>query len=195
MKRLFVFSLTATLLLIFSACGGGDDNGGETTNNDGVDTMDFSGMSELSLKENGLNMKIMLPDVISSTGASIEPQVIHDDGDYLWHVKIGDKFHMIIEDYGKEKNKVADEKARLDDLDKIFVVEYIEDTPGLIMYKRELHAEQGGKPTYHVFGECEIDGYTYVLRSQEDGSYKPVIEDMVKTIKSAQPIGGGGEAS
>lgn len=193
MKRLFVYSFIAALVFIVPSCGGDSDSDNDSTENGLEDTLDYSGMREMSLKENGLNMKIMLPEVESSTGAALEPQVLHDDGDYLWHVKIGDKFHLVIEDYGKEENKVADEKARLADLDKIFVVEYIEDGDNLIMYKRELHAEQGGKPTYHVYGETIVDGYTYVLRSQQDGSYRPVIEDMVKTIKSAKPL--SGEAS
>ena len=186
MKRFILFSFTATLFL--ASCGGsGDDNNGTS---DGVieDTTDFSGMSEMSLKDQGLNMKIMLPEVASSTGASIEPQVEHDDGDYLWHVKIGTRFHLVVEDFGKEKNKVSNEKARLADLDKIFVVEYIVDDADLIMYKRTLHEEQGGKPSYHCYGETTVDGYTYVLRSEEEGSLKPIIEDMVKTIKSAKPV-------
>ena len=56
------------------------------------------------------------------------------------------------------------------------------------MYKRELHEGQGGKPTYHCYGQTVVDGYTYVLRSQQDGSMRPIIEDMVKTIRSAKQM-------
>lgn len=188
MRRFFLVPVVLGLCFTIASCGGSGEEG-ETTEGETVDTVDYSGMNEISLKENGLNMKMMLPAVESPTGASIEPQVIHDDGDYLWHVKIGDKFHLIIEDFGKEKNKVSTEKERLADLDKIFVVEYIEESDNMIMYKRTLHEDQGGSPSYHCYGETVIDGYTYVLRSQEDGGYRPVIEDMVKTIKSAKPIG------
>jgi hypothetical protein len=183
MKRIFLFSFCALLL---ASCGG--DGETDVTTDGVVDTLDYSGMNEMSLKDQGLNMKIMLPEVASSTGASVEPKVEHDDGDYLWHVKIGTRFHLIIEDFGKEKNKVANEKARLADLNKIFVVEYIMDEPNLIMYKRTLHEDQGGQPSYHCYGETTVDGYTYVLRSEEDGSLKPIIDDMVKTIKSAKTI-------
>lgn len=185
MKRFFLLSIG--LALILSSCGGSGEEG-TTDENASLDTTDFTGMSEMSLKDQGLNMQIMLPEVASSTGASIEPQILHDDGDYLWHVKIGTRFHLVIEDFGKEKNKVSNEKTRLADLDKIFVVEYLVDDPNLIMYKRTLHEEQGGKPSYHCYGETTVDGYTYVLRSQEDGSLKPIIDDMVKTIKSAKPV-------
>ncbi|MCB9224515.1 MAG: hypothetical protein R2780_09785 [Crocinitomicaceae bacterium] len=186
MKRFFLCAIAATFLL--TACGGSGEEGDNTQNDQSTDTLDYSGMTEMSLKDQGLNIKFMLPEVASSTGASIEPLVEHDDGDYLWHVKIGTRFHLIIEDYGKEKDKVANEKARLGDLNKIFVVEYLVDEPNLIMYKRTLHEEQGGQPSYHCYGETVIDGYTYVLRSQEDGNLKPIIDDMVKTIRSAKPL-------
>lgn len=175
-------------VLFLAACGNSGENSenGETA----MDTtnVDFSDMNEMSLQSEGLNMQIMLPNVASSTGASIEPNVEHFDGDYLWDVKIGNQFHMVIEDFGKEQNKVAEEKKRLQGLDKIFVIEYVIDEPKLIMYKRELHEGQGGKTTYHCYGETTVDGYTYVLRSHEDGSFKPIIEDMVKTIRSAKQI-------
>ncbi len=184
MKKVFFFASFAVLML--TACGGGEST--ETTEGTDTSTVDFSDMDELTLAGQGLNMQIMLPNVASSTGASIEPTVEHFDGDYLWDVKIGNQFHLIIEDFGKEKNKVAEEKKRLDGLGKIFVIEYIIDEPKVIMYKRDLHEGQGGKTTYHCYGETEVDGYTYVLRSQEDGNFRPIIEDMVKTIRSAKQI-------
>jgi hypothetical protein len=185
MKKVVFFS--SLVVFTLASCGGGDaDNAGNDTL--AVDTTDYSEMDEMVLSEHGLNMQIMLPNVASSTGASIEPSVEHFDGDYLWDVKIGNQFHLIIEDFGKEKNKVAEEKKRLKDMERIFVIEYVIDEPKVIMYKRELHEGQGGKPTYHCYGETTVDGYTYVLRSHEDGNFKPIIEDMVKTIRSAKQI-------
>ena len=185
MKKVVIFG--SFLMVILSSCGGGSSDG-TGTDSTAVDTTDYSEMDEMTLNDEGLNMQIMLPNVASSTGASIEPTVEHFDGDYLWDVRIGNDFHLIIEDFGKEKNKVAEEKKRIDGLGKIFVVEYVIDEPKVIMYKRTLHEGQGGKPTYHCYGETVVDGYTYVLRSHEDGNYKPIIEDMVKTIRSAKQI-------
>lgn len=185
MKKVVIFG--TFLMVILSSCGGGNGDG-TGTDSLAVDTTNYEDMDEMTLKEHGLNMQIMLPNVASSTGASIEPSVEHFDGDYLWDVRIGNDFHLIIEDFGKEKNKVAEEKKRIEGLNKIFVIEYVIDEPKVIMYKRTLHEGQGGKSTYHCYGETTIDGYTYVLRSHEDGNYKPIIEDMVKTIRSAKQI-------
>jgi len=188
MKKIFIFSFILSVGLM--SCGGSNTNDNNDENLVEFDSTDYSDMNEISMQDYGkLNMQIMLSNVASSTGASIEPVVEHFEGDYLWHVKIGNQFHLIIEDFGKEKDKVAEEKKRLADLSKIFVIEYVIDEPKVIMYKRELHEGQGGKPTYHCYGETVVDGYTYVLRSQEDGNFKPIIEDMVKTIRSAKQIG------
>lgn len=181
-------------LLTFTACGGGEGGESDGTNGEETTDLDFADMNEITLKDHGLNMSLMLPEVASSTGASIEPQIVHDDGDYLWDVQIGSHFHLVVEDFGKEKDKVADEKKRLTDLSNIFVIEFLIDDPELIMYKRSLHEGQGGKPTYHCYGQKVIDGYTYVLRSEEEGGMKPIIDDMVKTIQSAKEIGSGAES-
>ena len=189
MKNIFL-SLTIIGVLLAS-CGG--DNTGENENNENIDVENIQNigledMNEFTLVKYGLNLSIMLPEVASSTGASIEPTVKHDEGDYLWFLDIGNHFHLVIEDYGKEKNKVADEKKRLEGLSKIFMIDYTIDEPGLIMYKRELQEDQGGKKSYHCYGETIVDGYTIILRSSDDGSHKPVINDMVTTIKSAKEL-------
>tara|TARA_R110002096_G_C14321687_1_gene700463 strand:+ start:151 stop:729 length:579 start_codon:yes stop_codon:yes gene_type:complete len=189
MKNVFLSLIAAGFLL--TSCGGdnpeGTDGNDNIENND-VNDLGVEGMNEFSLVSYGLNLSVMLPEVASSTGASIEPTVTHDDGDYLWYLDIGNHFHLVIEDFGKEQNKVAGEKKRLADLSKIFKVEYTIDEPGIIMYKRELHEDQGGKASYHCYGATTVDGYTIVLRSNDDGGHKPVINDMVTTIKSAKEL-------
>ena len=177
--------------ILLASCGG--DDGGENTTDENIDANNIENigmedMNEFTLTDHGLNLSLMLPEVASSTGASIEPTVKHDDGDYLWFLDIGNHFHLVIEDYGKEKNKVADEKKRLEGLSKIFKIEYTTDEPSFIMYKRELQEDQGGKTTYHCYGETTVDGYTVILRSSDDGSHRPVINDMLTTIKSAKEV-------
>ena len=189
MKNIFLSLIAAGLLLV--SCGGENTDGtegSENNENNEIENLGVEGMNEFSLVPYDLNLSIMLPEVASSTGASIEPTVKHDDGDYLWFLDIGNHFHLVIEDFGKEQNKVAGEKKRLADLEKIFKIEYTIDEPGIIMYKRELHEDLGGKPSYHCYGETTVDGYTIVLRSNDDGGHKPVINDMVTTIKSAKEL-------
>jgi hypothetical protein len=186
MKKYLIPFFTFTLLTY--SCG--DNDTGDVTNVDieEVEVIGESDMNQISLSDYGLDMTLLLPEVASSTGASIEPSITHEDGNYLWFLDIGNHFHLVIEDFGKEKDKVKQEKQKLADQKDIFVIEYLVDEPDLIMYKRTLHEGQGGKPSYHVYGSKEINGYTYVLRSADEGGLKPVIEDMVTTIRSAKEI-------
>ena len=179
--------LTVTFFLY--SCGGDKtEKEDENSSNTEVEVIGESDMNQISLSDYGLNMSLMLPEVASSTGNSIEPSITHEDGDYFWFLDIGNHFHLVIEDFGKEANKVAEKKKELEDLKDIFVIEYLMDEPNLIMYKRTLHEGQGGKPSYHCYGETTIDGYTFVLHSADEGGLKPVIDDMVTTIKSAKEI-------
>lgn len=186
MKKIIV--VIALLPLFILSCAGSSD--GENAGENGPDSLSlsFEGMNEITLVNEGLNLSLMLPEVASSTGSSIEPQIEHEDGDYLWYLNIGPRFKLIIEDYGKEKDKTANEKKRLLELANIFDYEFIVDEPKLIMYQRTLHEGQGGQKSYHCYGEVEVEGYTYVLRSEDDGALRPIIEDMVKTIRSAREI-------
>ncbi len=174
--------------LLFS-CGESNPEKDENTDeNTDIEVIGESDMNQISLSDYGLNMTLMLPEVASSTGNSIEPSITHEDGDYFWFLDIGNHFHLVIEDFGKETNKVAEKKKELEDLKDIFVIEYIIDEPNLIMYKRSLHEGQGGKPSYHCYGETTVGGYTFVLHSADEGGLKPVINDMVTTIRSAKEI-------
>ncbi len=186
MKNIFLSFLVAGMLAI--SCGSDTDPDSTENVDTEIETIGMEDMNQFSLASEGLNLSFMLPEVASSTGASIEPSVQHDDGDYLWFVDIGNHFHLVIEDFGKEKNKIVNEKKRLKDLENIFVIDYQVDEENVIMYKRELHEDLGGKPSYHCYGVTTVDGYTIVLRSSDDGGLKPVINDMVTSIKSAKEI-------
>lgn len=188
MKKIFLALMTLTLVI--TSCDDTVESNSLTDQDENVDLENLGAldMNEFSFVPYGLNLTILLPEVESSTGASIEPEVIHEDGNYLWNLNIGKQFKLVIEDFGKEKNKVAEEKEYLNGQTNIFQFEYITEEPNVIMYKRELHEDQGGKKSYHCYGEMEVEGYTIVLRTTEDGGFKPVVADMVATIKSAKPV-------
>jgi len=188
MKKIFLTLLT--LALFTTACDDSSDSisNSDQNNQNDLENLGAMDMNEFSFVPYGLNLTILLPEVESSTGNSIQPEVIHEDGNYLWNLNIGKNFNLVIEDFGKEKHKVIEEKQYLNGQTDIFQFEYIIDEPTIIMYKRELHEDQGGKKSYHCYGEMEVEGYTIVLRTTESGGFKPVVADMVSTIKSAKPV-------
>jgi len=179
------------LPFFFGSCGGEKAPLEDTSAQDLKDYTDFQGKS---LKDYGIPALIMLPDQSSNVGASIEPEIIHTDGDFKWDIKVGPNFTLEIEDFGKEKDLIAREKKRLADF-PFYNIEYIADSSNLIFYKKTLkykndkNSEVGvDHTTYHCYAVKEIDGITYVLRSPDEGYHKPIVETMIKTILSMEKL-------
>ena len=188
MKKRFLSLLIFSLLFISCNDCSESDTKEDQNKNIGLANLAALDMNEFSLVPYGLNLTILLPEVESSAGTSILPEVIHEDGHYLWQLNIGKQFNLVIEDFGKEKNKVTKEKEYLIGKSDIFKYEYIIDEPEIIMYKRELHKDQGGEKSYHCYGEMEVEGYTIILRTTESGGFRAVVLDMISSIKSAKAI-------
>lgn len=157
---------------------------------------DFFEFQKFKLKDFGLNATIMLPDETANIGASTRPEIKHAEDGFKWEIEVGPNFHMIIDDFGEEKNKVADKKRKLKELD-IFETKFLVDEKDFIIYESTLKVDgekaspiTDPKPhvSYHVYGQKVIDGYTYVFRSREEGYQKNIIDLMAKSIKSVQEV-------
>ena len=181
----------ACIGMLFSAC-----DGGEEKNNQTEIIEDFFEFQKFNLKDFGLNATIMLPDETANIGASTRPEVKHAEDGFKWEIEVGPNFHMIIDDFGEEKNKVADKKRKLKELD-IFETKFLVDEKDFIIYESTLKVDgekaspiTDPKPhvSYHVYGQKVIDGYTYVFRSREEGYQKNIIDLMAKSIKSVQEV-------
>ena len=138
----------------------------------------------------------MLPDETANIGASTTPEVIHAEDDFKWELILGTNFHMIIDDWGDDREMVSAEKKRLEGLN-FYKIKYIENKPDFIFYERILKVEgEKSAPksvglehkSYHVYGQKVIDGITYVFRSRDEGFEKVIIDFMAKSIKSVKPI-------
>jgi hypothetical protein len=179
---------------IVTSCGGSEKT--EETASEGVnlddDYYEFKG---LSLKEFDIPAMLMLPDETANIGASTKPEVIHNDGDFIWDINVGPNFELHIEDYGDYTDMVEYKKKELKD-QEIFKINYLVDEKDLIVYERTLVVKGSKKasPTvgvkhksYHVYGQKIINGITYELRSRDEGYEKMIIELMAKSIKSFKP--------
>ncbi len=156
---------------------------------DGFVPLDSADMQLISLIKQDLNLAIQIPIVANSNGEIIEPVILHDDGDYLWFINIGEYFRIVIEDYANEFGKVVGAKKLNQSQSNIFNFNYLIDEPDLIFYSRQLIGENGGEKTFHCLREIKIDGYNYILRTEKIGSkHKSVAQDMVSSIKTAKAV-------
>lgn len=190
MKQIFLKSyLLLALLFVFSCGSNSTSDENEVTDEE---LYEFKGFS---LKSYDLPATIMLPDETANIGASTNPEVIHMEDDFKWELLVGPNFHMIIDDWGDDREMVSSEKKRLSNL-SFYQIKYVVDEPDFIMYERilKVDGEKSAPKTvglehksYHVYGQKVIDGITYVFRSRDEGFEKVIIELMAKSIKSVKP--------
>ena len=189
MKTFFRFFMILSLPVMLLSCGS-DEANNELTEED---LYNFDG---LSLKPYDSPVMIMLPNQDANIGASTKPEVTHIEGDFKWEIEVGPNFHMKIDDWGSERNRIKEEKKALDETD-FYKIKYLINEPDLIMYERILKVD-GRKgvsknvgfehKTYHVIGQVVVDDITYLFQSREDGYEKVIIDLMVKSIKSIKPL-------
>lgn len=195
-NQFFTFAPIAILFLGLIVFSCGDDSKKDDQKEVEIslddDYYEFKG---ISLKEYGIPALIMLPDETANIGASTKPEVLHNEGDFIWDINVGPNFNLHIEDYGDYTDMVDYKKKELKKQD-LFKITYLIDEKDLILYERTLIVKGSKKasPTvgvehksYHVYGQKVINGITYELRSRDEGYEKMIIELMAKSIKSFKP--------
>ena len=191
-NKFFIIVTIFGSALFFNSC-----KDAPIVNNDVVEVNDdYYEFQDFNLSQYEIPAIISLPDETANIGASTRPEVIHAEADIKWLIRVGANFELEIEDYAEVTNLVKDEKRNLASKD-FYKINYIIDEDDLILYERTLVVKgtDNSSPTvgvehksYHVYGQRIINGYTYELRSREEGYEKMIIELMAKSIKSFKPI-------
>lgn len=193
MTRSFLIRSTGFAAIIFTmfalpSCGG------ETPNSESTDIVvneDYYEFQDFIMTDHDIPGVISLPDETANIGASTRPEVKHEES-FKWEINAGQKFQLLIEDFGILDDLVKEKKKDLAD-QKFFKIKYLINEPDLIVYERTLMVA-GSKyaapevgvehRSYHVYGQKTIKNIIYGLSSAEDGCDKHIVELMAKSIKS-----------
>lgn len=190
------YYLILLFAFIISAC---EENQGEeveyvVTYEDEND--DLNNFEAFSLSPYGINAMIYLPDASSEIGVATDPKVDYRVDGFKWDLYLGQNFHMRIDDWGVEDGiKMHKEQLKLNK--SVYEVEFLEEKPDFIYYKRTLRSE-GVNGTdsnigiehvsYHIYGLHTIDGVNYVFRTNDDGHAKTTTDYMAITIKNVAEL-------
>ncbi len=189
MKNSWVLILFLAGFFSINSCS---DSPSDTTQTD-EELYEFQGFS---LKPFDIPVMIMLPDETANIGASTQPEVIHEEGGFRWEINVGPNFNMVIDDWGSDREMISTEKKRLESLE-FYKINYLVESPELIVYERELKVSGSKKAsksvgvehkTFHVYGQKVINDITYVFRSRDEGFEKIIIDLMTKSIKSVKSL-------
>lgn len=193
MSRAFSIILirfTAIFVGLFALTNCGDDTA--ATDSQGIVVNDdYYEFQDFIMADFDIPGVISLPDETANIGASTRPEVKHDES-FKWEINAGQKFRVLIEDFGILDDLVKEKKKELTD-QKFFKIKYLMDEPDLIVYERTLMVS-GSKyaapevgvehKSYHVYGQKTINNIIYGLSSSEEGCDKHIVELMAKSIKS-----------
>jgi len=189
-QKCFSTHLLMSLLLLASSCGDSVPSEKMT-----IETEEYLEFRSLYLGKFGLPALLMIPDETANIGATTEPEILHEEGDFLWTIKAGPNFTLRIEDFGDYSKRLEDKKKELAEQNK-FTIRYLTNEPGLIVYEQTLIVKgmKNAPPkvgvehsSLHVYGQSKIDGIYYELRSPDQGysKYKRhVVNLMAKSIRS-----------
>jgi len=198
MKSSSISSSFLSIVLVFSAFFIFSSCGGPKVKNDNTEVAEdeYYEFQGLSLKDFGVPGMIMLPDETANIGASTKPEVVHNDGDFIWDIFVGPNFELHIEDYGDYTDLVEYKKKELKE-QEVFKINYLVNEKDLIVYESTLlvRGSKQASPTvgvkhksYHVYAQKIINGITYELRSRDEGYEKMIIDLMAKSIRSFKSI-------
>lgn len=180
------------VLLFLNSCSGNDNEASQTP----ISNEEYYEFKGLSLKGSDIPAMIMLPDETANIGASTTPEILHNEGDFIWDILVGPNFELHIEDYGDYTDLVEYKKKELKEQD-VFNIRYLVDEKDLIVFESVLivRGSKEASPTvgvkhksYHVYAQKVINEITYELRSRDEGYEKMIIELMAKSIRSFKPI-------
>jgi len=151
------------------------------------DVIDYYQFDEHNLDIYGIDASIMIPNETAGIGASFETEILHNDGDFKWHISAGRNFNLFIEDYGDYQYRMPEFLRKLEAQD-IFKTEIIQQKDDYVIYKRELNMSSKKISTYHLYGVKYINGVYYEIKNEEEGDSKKVIDFILKSFLSFEPI-------
>ncbi len=149
--------------------------------------IDYYQFDEHLLDVYGIDATIMIPNETAGIGASFETEILHDDGDFKWHISAGRNFNLYIEDYG-DYQYLMPEFIRKLQIQDIFKTEIIKQKDEYVIYKRVLNMSSKKTSTYHFYGIKYINGVYYEIKNKEAGDSEKVIDFILKSFLSFKPI-------
>ena len=196
MKKVYFVVAIISIGMLFPSCGGQSNGDGSDLNVEyPEENEDLYSFEAFNLKPYGIDAYIYIPDETANIGASINPEVAHEQDGYQWELTVGAHFNITIEDWGDDDAF----KAKIEELKNqdIYTIEFLEQEDNFAYYKSTLKVvgdKKGNEnigvkhETYHVIAQHTIEGINYIFKTGDSGAPKPITEYMAKSVKNVIPL-------
>jgi len=176
MKKLqFIGTLIIAISIV--ACGGDskstDTSSPETTESVETKAENYKGMELANLSDYGVEGSLQIPD--KSKG----PPKIQTSAIESIEIMVGDAFGIEVIPFGQT---VAEKKAELDG-DLVYSIEYVEETPEKILYKKTIK-ESDIDPEYHFYITKYLNGEPFSVQSLNKVYKQKSVERMIVSAES-----------
>ena len=152
------------------------------------------GLRAIDLSEHELNINVYIPEKFyddeDGLPRFVPTYVKHNLGEARWEITLkGDRrWHLVIEEMGKDSSGVNAELARLEDVD-FFTYYFDNKTDSTLLYSRSLKAEKTTLDTnnlvqnanYQFYCNRVINGYNLVFKTYELKDFRKITVDKMLT--------------
>lgn len=170
--------LILPLFLMFSC---GEDTPNENTEN--ITTEEITKSTDLSSYE--LPFSIKTEQIKDENGVPLNVDVTHQEGDYEWILKLGDRFNMIIEDWGNEEKNAQSEIQRQQELEQFFIYDFIEEDANYVLYSKAIPGDSLSTE-YNFFAVKKVDDVYYTIKSNPAVNF--TLEEAQKMLNASKSL-------
>ena len=174
MKTIKFIGAIAISMSLFACAGAATaESSEENTEKSAQAEVDYEGMELVDLSEFLVNASMQLPD--ESKG----PRKIQNSATESIEIMLGDKFGIELIPFGLS---ITEKQEELNG-DLVYNIEYLEETPDKIVYKKTIK-DSKIEPEFHFFLTKEINGEPFSVKSLNKAFRKKAIEKMVLSAES-----------
>lgn len=172
MKKIKLIALFTLCVGLFACGGDAGKTEGSTTDSTEVAKKDYKGMEKVDLSDYGMNADIYIP---SSDNGKQEFRATERES---LEIEVGQNYGIEIIPFGLSINEQKEELAG----DLVYHVEYVEETPNKIIYKKTI--KDNDIEEIHFIINVEINGEPYTLKSLNKSYKEKAIQKMVLSAES-----------
>ena len=179
-KSIYLFSLI--LFSVFLSCGDSTKTSSETKKvvDENIIVSDLS--------QYDLPLTITSEKSWDQSGSIEELSVSHEPDDIEWDITIGERFNILIEDWGDEAKNAKQEIERKSELEQVLSYEFIREESSFVTYSVSIPGETQEKPDFHFFKVVKIgeDQYYTVMSNPMEKYTEEEINKMVDASNTLQ---------